>query len=308
MNKIIKISVLVLVFVTLQSCSVLGLVQSKTEVTGDFQIELKPQNSFGYYDMSINVIQGIASFEKGYFTTQTSADKFLSINYLNAKGESVFNYRFDISSHGQDLSLEQVSENELYLYTTVGHYDKIGGSGIVRLKVTLPKKKDGVRNMSQLKMAIDKEYALQLDNATPTLSEDKKSFAIRSGNTVIVASKEDVLQNDLSKAKRFSLDTSQLQGDTDEDVFWFQGIAMKDNKVYCLTGNNVLNSLKQLFVYNTDGKILKKYQIEKNEFAKQLHDKLEPEGLTFVGNDLFYTLIIKGKTGQNRKFLFKMAL
>lgn len=305
-NKTIKVSILIGFVLAIQSCSVIGLIQSKKQVTGDYTLELKPKNSFGYYDMSINVIQGIAAFENGFFTSQTSANKFLSINYLNEKGESKFNYRFDIVSHGQDLSIEKISENELYLYTTLGHYDKEGHSGLLRFKVALPEKIDGKRDMSKLIITIDKQYDLHLDNSTPTISEDGKSFAIRSGNTIYVASKFDVLNNDLSKADKFDLDISQLLGDNSETL-WFQGIAMKNNLIYCMTGNNSLNSLKQIFVYNKKGEIIKKYKIEKNDFAKQLHHKLEPEGLTFIDDDLYYVIIIKGKTGQNRKFLYKLA-
>jgi hypothetical protein len=208
-----KISVLLLIGLIIQSCSVLGLYQSKKEVTGDYEIELKPENSFGYYDMSINVIQGLAAFEGGFFTSQTSANKFLSINYLNNKGVSEFNQRLDIISHGQDLSLEKVSDTELYLYTTVGHYDEDGASGIVRIKVTLPESVSGKRDMSQMSVVIDQEYELKLRNSTPTLCEEGTHFAMRSGNTIIIATKDDVLNSDLSNAKQFDLYQSQLKGD-----------------------------------------------------------------------------------------------
>jgi hypothetical protein len=304
-HKIKKISTIIVILLLVQSCSVIGLIQSKKDVTGDYTVELKPENSFGYYDMSINVIQGIAAFEGGFFTSQTSANKYLSINYLNAQGESEFNYRFTISSHAQDLSLEKISENELYLYTTLGHYDKKEASGMLRLKVTLPKKINDKRDFSKITITIDKKFQLKLDNCTPTLSEDKKSFAIRSGNSIIVASKQDVLNNDLSHTKKFDLDESQLK-DKDGKTLWFQGIAMKNDNIYCMTGNNSLQSLKQIFVYDINGNLIKKHRIEKNDFAKQLDKKLEPEGLTFIGDDLYYVIIIKGKTGQNRKFLYKL--
>jgi len=224
---------------------------------------------------------------------------------LNEKGNSVFNHRFDISSHGQDLSIEKISENELYLYTTVGHYNEEGASSIVRYKAVLPEKVNGKRDMSNLVITADQEYDLKLDNCTPTLCEEGTHFAMRSGNSIIVATKDDVLNSDLSNAKKFDLDTSQLKGENGETL-WFQGIAMKNGKIYCMTGNNSLNSLKQIFVYNTDGEILKKHTIEKNDFAKQLDKKLEPEGMTFIGDDLHYTIILKDKTGRNRKFLFKL--
>ncbi len=304
-NKTINIFGIFLVVILVQSCSIVGLVQSHKDVTGDYIVELKPQNSFGYYDMSINVIQGIASFEDGWFTAQTSAKKYLSINYLNSNGESVFNHRFTINSHGQDLSLEQISDTVLYLYTTVGKYDKPGASGILRIKVVLPDKVDGVRDMSNLSVTLDGEYCIELDNSTPTLSEDKQHFAIRSGKSIIIASKQDVLNNDLSNSLSFDLDNSQIE-DENGNPMWFQGIAMKNDKVFCFTGDNVLENPKLLYVYDTSGNIIEKHKIEKIEFAKQLHTKLEPEGLTFIGDDLHYTIIIKGKTGRNRKFLFKL--
>lgn len=304
-KKIITIYLTLIIAVVSQSCSIVGLVQSHKKVNGDFELELKPKNSFGYYDMSINVVQGIASFENGWFTSQTSANKYLSINYLNEKGESEFNFRFSINSHAQDLSLEKISDNELFLYTTIGEFDKEGASGILRLKVTLPEKVNGKRNMSELKIVIDKQIMLKLKNCTPSLSENKHTFALRSGNKIIIANKEDVINNDLSKSKTFNLNKSQLV-DSKGEALWFQGIAMKNNKVYCLTGNNKLHSEKFIFVYDTNGKVLQKITIDKKDFIKQLPHKYEPEGITFKGNDLYYMIMAKGKTGGNRKFLFKL--
>lgn len=304
MKKLYKIATVLMIILIMQSCSVAGLIQANKKITGDFQLELQPKNSYGYYDMSINVIQGIASFENGWFTSQTSANKYLSINYLSEDGKSVFNKRFTIESHGQDLSLEKISENELILYTTLGHYNKEGKSGLLCLKVTLPEKIDGQRDMSKTEISIHKKIDLKLDNSTPTLSTDANTFAIRSGNSIVVASKTAVLNNDLSNAKTFSMDKSQLEDNG--KTLWFQGIAMKDNQIYCMTGNNSVNSPKKLYVYNTKGEVVKKHSIDHNDFAKSVGNKYEPEGITFVGNELYYTIIAKGKTGGNKKFLYRL--
>lgn len=304
-NSNYKIIVLTALVLLTQSCSVVGYFNSKKEVTGDYVTELKPVDKKGHYDMSINVIQGIASFENGWFTAQTSAEKYLLINYLNEKGESEFDFRLNTDSHGQDLSLEQISENKLYLYTTVGHFDKKESSGIIRMVVELPEKVNSKRDMSQTTIKIDKTVHLNLINATPTLSEDKQHFAIRSNNSIVVDTKENVLANNLSNAMRFDIDKGQLKDD-DGKVMWFQGIAMKGGKVYCLTGNSTIGSVKKIYTYTTEGVLLTKKRIEKDELAKQLHEKIEPEGLTFVNDDLYYTIMIKDKTGGNRKFLFKV--
>ncbi len=302
-----NILVLVLVMIVSQSCSVFGLIQSNEKVTGDYTVEIKPVSSTGAYDMSINVVQGIASYENGWFTSQTSANKYLLINYINADGESIYNFKLNAVSHGQDLSLEKVNESLLYLYTTIGHFNKPGDSGLLRLKVELPEMINGKIDMSKIVVSIDKEVDLEMDNCTPTLSEDKKEFAIRSGNSIIVATKNDVLQGDLSKATKFDLDTNQLR-DSNKNALWFQGIAMKNDKIFCLTGNNTFDSPKYIYVYNRKGEVVNSYHIDKDAYKNQLKYKLEPEGLTFVGDDLYYTIMLKGKTGGNRKLIHKLDL
>lgn len=304
MKNIYKISVLVVVSLLIQSCAIVGMQQAKKEYSGDYKVHLKPENDEGYYDMSINVIQGIASFEDGYFSATTSAGKYLLINYLDKTGTSLYNYRFNMDSHGQDLSLEQISENEVHLYTTIGHYDKDGASGIVRLVVVLPMKVNGVRDMSKIVVTVDESFELKLRNSTPTINEEKTHFAIRSGNTIVVVPKEDVFKSDMSNAVTFDIDKSQLlDGDK---VLWFQGIAMKDDLVYCYTGNSTIDSPKYIYVYNLKGEVVKKHTIDHHDFAKDIGTKYEPEGITFVGDDLFYLVMAKAGVGGNIKYLFKL--
>ncbi len=304
MIYIYKISFLVMIGLLMKSCAIIGLVESKKEYTGDFVVQLKPTTSVGYYNMSINVIQGLAAFEGGFFTSQTSAGKYLSINYLDKNGVSLYNHRFDIDSHGQDLSLEQISENELHLYTTVGKYNKDGASGIVRFIVTLPAKKNGIRGMSKIEIVEDAQYKLGLRNSTPSLNEEGTHFAIRSGNTIVVAKKEDVLKNNLSNAITFNIDKTQLMDG--ETSLWFQGIVMKDNLVYCFTGNSTIDSPKYIYIYNLKGEVQKKHTIDHLDFAKNIGDKYEPEGMTFINGELHYLIMTKAGTGGNLKYLFKL--
>lgn len=288
----------------MQSCSVLGYFQANKKVSGDYVLELKPKDSHPVHDRSVNVIQGIASFEDGYFTTQTTASTYLIFNYLGADGKSQFAARLTVGSHAQDMSYEQISEDSLVFYTSVGEFDVDDASGIMTFGVKLAPKVNGVRDMSKTIVGKHTIHHIGFRNCTPTLSEDKKSIALRSGDSIIFGDKKDILDGDIERFSSFELSIDQLKGAQGE-ILWFQGITMKDNKIYCLTGNNSVGSQKKIFVYNLNGEVLKKMEIKEDDLGKQVGTKLEPEGMTMIGDDLYYTMMIKGKVGGNRKFLFK---
>ena len=291
----------------IQSCSILGLFQSNIKVSGDFVVELKPKDIDPVFDRAVNVIQGIAAFEDGFFTSQTSESKYVIINYINKNGESKFATRVNMNSHAQDLSYEQVSENELIMYTSIGNFDIDDASGIVSLKVVLPEKINGFRDMSKTIITKGKKHFIGYRNCTPTLSEDKKSIALRSADLIFFGDKEDILSNNKESISQFNIDKDQLM-DKNSKSMWFQGITMKDDIIYCLTGNSSIGSEKKIFAYDLQGNVLKKFQIEEDTFAQRLGSKLEPEGMTFVGDDLYFTLMTKGSVGGNRKFLFKLKM
>ena len=303
-KKYLKIYLVVAVAMLMQSCSVLGYFQANKKVSGDFVVELKPKDSHPVHDRSVNVIQGIAAFEGGYFTSQTTASTYLILNYLGADGESQFATRLTMDSHAQDLSLEQITEDSLVIYTSIGEFDKDGASGLMTLGVKLPPKVNGVRDMSKTIVKKDSIHFIGFRNCTPTLSEDKRTIALRSGDSIVFGNKHDVLEGNLDKLSSFVLNKGQLRGENGETL-WFQGITMKDDRIYCLTGNNSLDSQKKIFVYNLEGEVVKKIEIEQNEFGHKFGLKLEPEGMTMIGDDLYFTLMTKAKVGGNRKFLFK---
>ena len=303
-KKYLKIFLIVIASVLMQSCSVLGYFQSTKKVDGNFVVELKPEDSDPVFDRSVNVIQGISAFEGGYFTSQTTASTYLILNYLGADGKSQFATRLTMDSHAQDLSLEQITEDSLVLYTSIGEFDKNGASGLLTLSVKLAPKVNGVRDMSKTIVKKDSIHYLGFRNCTPTLSEDKRVIALRSGDSIVFGNKRDVLEGKLDKLSRFALSMEQLRGAKGE-ILWFQGITMKGEKIYCLTGNNSLGSQKKIFVYNLKGEVVKKLEIEEDTLGKQIGHKLEPEGMTMIGDDLYFTIMTKGKIGGNRKFLFK---
>jgi hypothetical protein len=295
----------------------------------DDKLEIKPQISFypelvtelipedkgstdDSEDRSINVIQGLAAFDGGWFTSQTSQSKYLIINYLDADGVSKFNIKLNVNSHAQDLSLEQISDTELYLYTSEGHFkdsDVSRGSGMVRLHVTLPPKDaSGGRDMSVLTVVVDDTYDLNYINSTPTISEDTTQFAVRSNKTIHVHSRSNIMDGNFNDVDyRFELSKEQLVDNLGGSM-WFQGIALKDNLVYCLTGDNEVKSVKKLFVYDTHGVVVSKSTFTYDDFGLEAKEKLEPESLTFVGDDLYMAMMIEKPNGAdgNLKFLFKL--
>lgn len=278
-------------------------------------VELVPEDKGSEDDPSdraINVIQGIASFEGGWFTSQTSQSKYLIINYLGEDGVSQFNIKLNVNSHGQDLSLETISDTELYLYTSEGSFkdsDVARGSGMVRLHVTLPPKDgNGVRDMSNLVIEIDKSYDLNYINSTPTISEDKLLYAIRSNQTIHVQSKDSVEANNFSDViYRFQLSQEQLVDNLGNSM-WFQGIALKDGLTYCLTGDNKIDSYKKLFVYDKRGVVVSKSTFSLKDFGLDAETKLEPESLSFIGDDLYMAIMTEKPDGAsgNLKFLYKL--
>lgn len=258
------------------------------------------------YNVSKNVIQGIASFENIWFVSQKSGNSILLFNILDEDGNSLYHKRLNISSHGQDLTFEQISENELFLYTSQGDFEDTRNTGLVKLKVSLSDKLNNERNWSLTDITVEKEYNLNYTNSTPAINEEKSKFAIRSKNTILIHKKELIIDSVFSYENRFTLNSKQLK-DNKNFSMWFQGIAMKNNQVYCLTGNQQLTTEKKIFVYNESGIVEKKYIFDTNDLKQEFYEKLEPEGLTFKENKLYFTIMTKKENQEgNIKYLYKI--
>ncbi|HFA50624.1 MAG TPA: hypothetical protein ENJ95_16580 [Bacteroidetes bacterium] len=274
-------------------------------ITPQLITELHPvDDAAASYNISNNVIQGITAFENGWFTAQTSANTFLLINYLDANGNSLFHKRLSLDSHGQDLSLEIISNNELYLYTTIGDFDDNRNTGLLRLKVQLTENRD----WPQTTINIDSIYDLNYSNCTPSLNTAKDKLAIRSKKSVLVHLKENILANDFTPLYHFDLNDGQLK-DNEQRSMWFQGIAMQNGLVYCLTGNAELTTHKKIFVYNDKGIVVQKYFFDKENFDVPIDIKFEPESLHLNNNELFFLIMTKNpNTEGNIKYLYKLLI
>lgn len=263
-------------------------------------------NDDASYNVSNNVIQGIAAFENGWFTAQTSTTEngVLLINYLDKNGNSLFHKRISIDSHGQDLSLEITSNNELNLYTTIGSFNENRNTGILRLKVQLTTDRD----WSQTTIDVDTTFDLNYSNCTPSLNTAKDKFAIRSKNSILVHAKTALETGDFTGLYHFDLNQSQLK-DNEQRSMWFQGIAMQNNLVYCLTGNSTQTTHKKIFVYNDKGIVTKKYVFDQDNFDIDIDIKFEPESLYLDGDDLYFLIMTKNSEIEgNIKYLYKLTI
>lgn len=274
-----------------------------------FVTSLHPVDEEGQsYNVANNVIQGIASFEDGWFVAQTSGNSVLLLNYLNAYGESLFRKRIYVDSHGQDLSVEVISENELYLYTTIGAFGENRNTGILKLKVLLSSIVNDQRDWSSTSITVENQFDLNYSNSTPALNEDKSQFAIRSANTIYVHNKTNVESLNFNPQYNFQLHPEQLSDNGNYSMF-FQGIAMKDNNVFCLAGNEKIGTHKNIFVYNQNGLVTDKFTFDRNDLSQNFYDKFEPEALTFKNDELYFSIMTKSEvTTGNIKYLYKINL
>lgn len=281
----------------------------ESSINANFIAQLKPIDSEGLsVDVSKNVIQGIAAFENGWFVAQKTGNSILLINYLDENGFSLFHKRLMINSHGQDLSLEQISPNVVNLYTTKGSFGGTRNTGIYKLKVQLPEKINGQREWSLTTISVESSYDLDYTNATPTLDESKQNFAIRSKNTILIHAKSTIESLENTPINHFELNNAQLFDENNQDL-WFQGIAMKDNLIYCLTGNEKLFSDKKIYVYNLSGMAMARFTINIDDFEQTFYQKFEPEGLSFIDNNLYFTVMTKSEIEEgNVKYLYKISI
>ncbi len=308
MKKIISIFILSVILISCDDDDI-NIDDGITHIKPEFIVELFPKDDAGIgQSVSKNVIQGITSFENGWFTTQKSNGGIFLINYINANGVSLFHKRFTYNAHGQDLSLEQLSENQIMLYTTKGTFGETRNTGITKLLVDLSPAVGGVRDWSMTDITLDNQYNLDYTNSTPTLNEAKDKFAIRSKNTILVHDKLTLESSNFTPLYRFELHSEQLIDNGGYSMF-FQGIAMKEDIVFCLTGNGEFGTEKKIFSYNSIGQVQNRYVFDRNDLNQPIIDKLEPEGLSFINDNLYFTIMTKpSDLDGNRKYLYKIDL
>ncbi len=294
----------------LTNCNTEDTPVTNTEIfiTPTFVTQLNPvdDNLFSP-DISQYVIQGLAAFEGGWFVAQKFGTSVLLINYLDANGNSLYHKRLYLNSHGQDLSLEQVADDLVYLYTSKGSFGGTRNTGMYKIQVNLAPKINDQRDWSLTDISVADSFDFNYTNATPSISESKKNFAIRSNKTIHIHNKDSIENGNFTSDLHFELYNSQLK-DRNNSSLWFQGIALKDQHIYCLTGNEEINGNKKLYVYDYSGIAIQKYTFDRSALNQDLFEKMEPEGLSFISNELYFTIMTKDDmTTGNVKLLYKIT-
>ena len=241
----------------------------------------KKQKNFG------NVLQGICFIDKkgNMITSQSKKDKFIVINILNNKGKSTFSQKIEYASHAQDLSYYKDKKKKLHILTTGEHW-----YGVV----------DFI--LENKKFHFYAQYRLSIGKNTPSISEDKKYLITKANNSIYVYRFVD-LRTDVEAHPLYSFVLDEKQRGKRQ---WTQGVAMKDNYIYVLSGDNTFKVKKYVVVYDAYGHVLKRMVLSAGkEEAKIKGKKWEMEGLTFLCNKL-YTSVMSGEDGHNKKALYKL--
>ncbi len=238
-----------------------------------------------------NVIQGISFINKDKFiTTQTIArNHSLLINifsFKNNKPRVEFTQEIAYDSHAQDLSFYMLDE-KLHLITTGKKWQ-----GVVDLV--------WVKN----KFHLYKEHKLEIGKNTPSLCENKFYLITKANNSIYIYRFEDIKnQKKVSPRALFSFVLAKKQREKSQ---WLQGLAMKDNYIYALSGDNTLKGKKYLYIYDSFGKVEAHFELFAGKSrAEKDGKKWEMEGLTFLNNKL-YTTVMTGFNGKNKKYLYQI--
>jgi hypothetical protein len=151
-----------------------------------------------------------------------------------------------------------------------------------------------------------KTYPLGIDGrTTPTLSTDGKTLAVYADNRIHLFKVQITDKRTASLAFK-PLDSFGLYGKQRNSEQWFQGIAMHNNRIYCLTGDNRFEHDKLLYVYDPKGKLVRRLKLRMgHEYAKRHGSKWEMEGLA-IRNGWLYTIVISGYNGMNIKHLYRI--
>jgi len=232
-----------------------------------------------------NVIQGITNVNNLWLISQTNHNKDIIFSFVNKNGFCIRNQVIHYPSHGQDLSIKQISQNDYYLLTSSKNNN---GIAIFKLKNN--------------NITFYKDIELKgLGFNTPTFSKDGMFVAVKNSNRIDIYLFFNLLNNNKQPIYTFFLDKVQQKKNQ-----WFQGIAMDDKFIYCLSGNNKINSKKYLVVYDYLGNVIKKITLTiGKKLALKEGNKWELEGLSIKDNKL-YTTVMSGKNGHNIKRLYQI--
>ena len=330
MKKIIK-TIFILVALLLSSCkkeeilanndtAFIDLLKITNDNNGIFKLhasalEFFPHNTHGIERIDHGLwSQGIACMENGFYIMSQNLkekddndkyrEKYTLFNLYNPNGESIGNIQVNYPSHGQDLSIEKISNNIYYLYSaspTRGHISKF----------ELDTSNINFSDLTPKDIALDirfiEEIDLDIDASSLTASLNEKKNKIVSAGYMTGYKKLKISINsksNLHMLNNFEFDIS----DNSEKGFFNQGIAMQGDKIYLLRGHyytTELESRKKLFIFDANsGKLLKSFTFSLVNYTD--FNIIEPEGLMIQNNELFVCLPTKNSNNEQKIRLYKL--
>jgi hypothetical protein len=266
----------------------LSLISLEFINTNQFVLKINlPQSQF----KSGNVIQGLCKLDDGWLISQTNNNRKIIFTIIDEYGEIIYNQVVKYPSHGQDLSLKKIANNRYYIITSSKN-----NNGVAIFQLDL--------NKRWKKITFVKDRFLSYGFNTPSISKDGNYIFIKNYNVIRAYKSKDFIKLNLNKPSPiYSFILSKIQQKKSQ---WFQGIAIKDGYIYTLSGNKKMSSNKYLFIYDFYGKEIKKIQLfTGKDISKREGKKWELEGLEFVGNSL-YTTVMSGADGKNIKRIYKI--
>jgi len=235
-------------------------------------------------------------------TTGKKQDTYILFNLLAPNGKSIANKQLNYASHGQDLSVEKISNNQYYVYTR-----KDNGKGIARFILdTTNIDFNALNNTNAAELNIAHSRDIPINNrgaSTPSLNAEKNKFALVSYTSRKVLGVQVINKESNLIKKRFDLDLSNGQ----PNGSYNQGIAMKDNIIYILRGDwgtQTADNIKKLYVLDANnGQLMTSFSFTLQNTKS--YKTIEPEGLVIVDNVL-YALLVTRKNSKVSMKLFKL--
>ena len=265
-----------------------------------------------------NALQGLAvdlQEEHVWMSVDTSSfHEDVLINHLSLQtGTSQYCESYDHNNnlelgHGQDLSIERTTNNDLYLWI---------GSESDRGVTRINPQTQSIEVLSELLPA-------GWSHSTPTIGLNNEWIAVRGsedGNSsaqdwIRIYDKLEIEQGFSSGVNPTPLHAFNIDSSQRVDAMWFQGIALDEElgHVYAITGDNTLSQdEKLLYVYDLDGNIIAQTTIAMDwSLANSMGSKYEPEGLSLVKDPIteeryLYFSMMFGGSGDNIKRLYTIA-
>lgn len=257
-------------------------------------------------------VQAITVLDNGFYlmtqniktknpATGKNEDTYILFNLLAPNGKSVANKRLDYASHGQDLSLEKIADNQYYVYTR-----RENGKGIARFIMDTSNIDFNATSNNGAELTIAHNRDIPINNrgaSTPSLNVEQDKFALVSYTSRKVLDIQVIDKETFSIEKRFDLDLS----DGRPNGNYNQGIAMKDNIIYIARGDwgsQTADNIKKLYLLDaTNGELITSFSFTLQN-AKS-YKTIEPEGLVIIENKLFVMLPIR-KAGKTTMKLYKL--